>query len=48
MMKNEELFKKTVSLLKKTGAKKIAVFGSYARGEQNPKRDIDLHVEFKA
>ncbi|GBE18525.1 nucleotidyltransferase domain protein [archaeon BMS3Abin16] len=47
MMKNEELFKKTVSLLKKTGAKKIAVFGSYARGEQNPKSDLDLLVEFK-
>jgi len=42
----EHLFKKIISLIKKHGAKKIAVFGSYARGEEKPKSDIDILVEF--
>ncbi len=42
----ENLFKKIISLIKKHGAKKIAVFGSYARGEEKPKSDIDILVEF--
>ena len=42
----EQLFKKIISLIKKHGAKKIAVFGSYARGEEKPKSDIDILVEF--
>ncbi len=45
-MKKEYLFKKIISLIKKHGAKKIAVFGSYARGEEKPKSDIDILVEF--
>jgi predicted nucleotidyltransferase len=45
-MDKEALFKKIVSLIKKHGAKKIAVFGSYARGEEKPKSDIDILVEF--
>ncbi len=44
-MNKEALFKKIVSLIKKH-AKKIAVFGSYARGEEKPKSDIDILVEF--
>ncbi len=27
--------------------RKIAIFGSYARGDQNEKSDIDIIVEFK-
>ncbi len=27
--------------------KRLAIFGSYARGEQTPKSDIDILVEFK-
>ena len=27
--------------------KSIAIFGSYARGEQTPQSDIDIIVEFK-
>ena len=28
------------------GVKKLAVFGSYARGDQSPNSDLDLLVEF--
>ncbi|MCG2737730.1 MAG: nucleotidyltransferase family protein [Candidatus Methanoperedenaceae archaeon] len=42
----ENLFKKIISLIKKHGAKKIAVFGSYARGKEKPQSDIDILVEF--
>jgi len=28
------------------GVKKVSLFGSYAKGEQNQKSDIDLLVEF--
>lgn len=45
-MDREELFKKVVSFLKRYGAKRIAVFGSYAREEAKPKSDIDILVEF--
>ncbi len=42
----EHLFKKIISLIKKYGVKKVAIFGSYARGEEKPKSDIDILVEF--
>lgn len=41
------IIKKLVSSLTKRGAKRIRIFGSYARGEQTPKSDIDVLVEFK-
>jgi len=34
-------------LEKKYKVKRIAIFGSYARGEQEEKSDVDLLVEFK-
>lgn len=34
------------SILVNHGAKKISIFGSYARGEQNPESDLDIIVEF--
>jgi hypothetical protein len=40
------LFKKITSILADYGAKKISIFGSYARGEANPESDIDIIVEF--
>ena len=40
------IFKKITSLLVSYGAKKISVFGSYARGEANLKSDVDIIVEF--
>lgn len=46
LMDRKELFEEIVHLLKNKGAKKIAVFGSYVRGEENPESDIDIIVEF--
>jgi uncharacterized protein len=43
---NRELFEKISSFLRKEGAKKVAIFGSYARGEERPGSDIDVLVEF--
>ncbi len=40
------VIKKLVSSLSKRGAKRIRIFGSYARGEQTPKSDIDVLVDF--
>lgn len=42
----EELYEQIKTLLLKEGVKKIAIFGSYARGEPRPDSDIDLLVEF--
>ena len=33
-------------LMAKYGLKNMAIFGSYARNQQNPKSDIDIVVEF--
>ncbi len=43
----DEIMDKLVSILKKHGAKKIEIFGSYARGEAKPGSDIDIMVEFE-
>jgi len=45
-MSRKEIFKKITRLLKNQGAKKIAVFGSYVRGEEKLGSDIDIIVEF--
>ena len=37
----------TKELEEKFKVKSIAIFGSYVRGEQTPKSDIDILVEFK-
>ncbi|OGJ50970.1 hypothetical protein A2335_03460 [Candidatus Peregrinibacteria bacterium RIFOXYB2_FULL_32_7] len=36
-----------VKILKKHDVVKAALFGSYARGEQTKKSDIDILIEFK-
>lgn len=41
------LKKKTVPLLKRQGATKVAVFGSFARGQQKSTSDLDIVVEFR-
>ncbi|MBI3353798.1 MAG: nucleotidyltransferase family protein [Nitrospirae bacterium] len=46
IMNKEEIFKKIASVLKEQGARKIAVFGSYIKGEEKPESDIDVIVEF--
>jgi len=46
MLNKEEIFEKISYVLKKKGAKKIAVFGSYARDEEKPGSDVDIIVEF--
>ncbi|MBI4619778.1 MAG: nucleotidyltransferase family protein [Desulfobacterales bacterium] len=46
MINREKIFKKIARLLKNQGARKIAVFGSYVRGEEKPGSDIDIIVEF--
>ncbi|MCW7079133.1 MAG: nucleotidyltransferase family protein [Canidatus Methanoxibalbensis ujae] len=43
----DEIIDKLVSILKKHGAKKIEIFGSYARGEQKETSDLDVIVEFE-
>lgn len=42
----EETSKKITSILARHGAKRISIFGSYARGEAKPDSDIDILVEF--
>lgn len=43
---NLSLFEEIILTLKKYKPKKISIFGSYAKGEQNPKSDIDIIVAF--
>jgi hypothetical protein len=45
-MEREKIFKTVVSALAKHGVKKVAVFGSYARGDMNSKSDLDILVQF--
>ncbi len=45
-MNRDEIFKKIAQALRNQGARKIAVFGSYVRGEERPGSDIDVLVEF--
>jgi hypothetical protein len=46
MMNKEDIFEKMTRILKNQGARKIAVFGFYVRGEEKPESDIDIIVEF--
>lgn len=47
MDKLDELRDHVLSVLLSHGAKRVAVFGSFARGEDAPGSDIDLLVAFK-
>ena len=42
----KEIEEQVISFLKKCGAKKILIFGSYLRGEATPESDLDIIVEF--
>ncbi|OGJ88908.1 MAG: hypothetical protein A2268_11975 [Candidatus Raymondbacteria bacterium RifOxyA12_full_50_37] len=46
-MSKKALFKRISTRLKNMGANKVGIFGSYARGEDNKKSDIDVLVHFK-
>jgi predicted nucleotidyltransferase len=47
-MKNKEImFEKIKDVLIKENAKKIAVFGSYAKNKERKNSDIDIIVEFE-
>ncbi len=41
-----DIKKKLVDVLKKHGAVRIVIFGSYARGEQTRDSDLDVIVDF--
>ncbi len=43
---NKSVFERIISVLKKHNAERIALFGSYARGEETEKSDIDILVRF--
>ena len=45
-MSKEKILKNIVAGLRKKGAVKIALFGSYARGEERKNSDIDIIVKF--
>ena len=40
------ILEKIAQALKERGATKVAIFGSYAKGEERPESDIDVIVEF--
>lgn len=40
------MFQRINSFLRSNGAKKVAIFGSYARGEEKRNSDIDVLVNF--
>lgn len=41
----ENLKKEIIEILKNNGIKKASIFGSYARGDQTDKSDIDIIIE---
>lgn len=44
-MSIQEIKSKISPILKKNGVKKAAIFGSYARGEEKKKSDVDIWIE---
>ncbi|MFP3880475.1 MAG: nucleotidyltransferase family protein [Dehalococcoidia bacterium] len=45
-MDRASILEKITQVLTEQGATKVAIFGSYARGEERPESDIDVIVEF--
>ena len=46
-MSREEIESTLVSILGKYGVRTIGLFGSYARGEEQPDSDLDVLVDFE-
>jgi predicted nucleotidyltransferase len=46
MTDRKEIFQKIAQILAAQGARKVAVFGSYVRGDDTPKSDIDIIADF--
>jgi len=46
IIRKEEIKQAVIHSLKKFGVIKASLFGSFVRGEQNEKSDIDMLVEF--
>lgn len=46
-MSIEDIKNKINPILKRNGVKKAAIFGSYARGDQTKKSDIDILIKYK-
>ncbi len=49
-LNSEQIIKKIESNkeeIKKRGVKKIGLFGSFLKGKQKPKSDVDILIEFK-
>lgn len=45
-MDKKKLFATIAACLKKEGAIKVSIFGSYARGDETKRSDIDVLVKF--
>mgnify|MGYP001572962222 CR=1 FL=1 len=45
-MEREQILKKITQRLKKEGARRVVMFGSYARHEEKSQSDIDIIVQF--
>ena len=45
-MDRNVIFEQIILSLKEEGATRVAIFGSYARGEEQPGSDVDVIVEF--
>jgi predicted nucleotidyltransferase len=46
-MDRQDVINEIINYLTKSGVKKIAIFGSFARCQEGPASDIDILVEFK-
>ncbi|MFA5576552.1 MAG: nucleotidyltransferase domain-containing protein [Tissierellaceae bacterium] len=45
MLSVDEIKKVIIDISKKYGVKKVILFGSYARGDENTNSDIDLRID---
>jgi len=46
-MSIQDIKNKIMPILKKNGVKRAAIFGSYARGEEKKRSDIDILIKYR-